>query len=1650
VDITMNGEFTAEIIGLEAADTVAATWEGVINHELVETTSGKVDIGKVSLLEGDLVSANVGADMFVDDDGPTVTVVAGASSLDVELDETVGAERAAEGETPDGNPDDDTGVLGKVTVANAFASSFTVTETPGTDLKDAGASSDTLSLVLLDGPLPGGSEVTTLTTNLSVSTGDDSDPTIVLVLSGGKVYGMIDGSTDPTSDGGNDVAFIIELSGTDPATADLITTLKLPILHDTDTTHDENLVLSLVDDDAILGVKRSNTLVDNDDDSDSDSDVLDITDDFSFDDDGPTVSITADDGADKDDILGVEFDETEGTPDRFNNDSNPVEVPDNNSDDDEQSITGFGSIVAGDIIGQLVTNSDDGDSLADLFNTPGGDSGQDGPGSLSYDFTFNLTEGGDPDSAVASNLTTTVNGRTVYLFLQDLNSDSRDELVGREADGSGDPDPTGAIAFFANIINPTSDTNAQIVVRQLLALDHGGTEDPSVHDEETILSTLVSSGDKIGINLEVTRTDVEGDEAKADATADYITESGSPVAFDDDGPIISVEPGVDDGEFDAIRLNLDETIDPDGNGIPGQDQDTYNPDLDGDGVEDDPETESVGLDATATTPNGDEDDPQPAVQPAPALTVGTATIIGSLATSPGDIGALFATPTPDYGRDEEFGTEVGDGRTDSLSFALIDGALGTVTTTLSVTELAHPDLVGLADLTIRLKEGANDQEILGFILGDGSIGGGDDYLAFRIYITDHTDLSLAQINVDHYLPIDHGNDSNYYDTEAILRTVLASEDRLDLVLTSSATDKDGDVDTDTASVAIVTDGESMFSFDDDGPKAVISEDIGTVAHDETDGVQGSPNDNPIQPDADDQAAALPTIIATYVTAYGGGATLMGWALSADPVVNADSTDFGTDGDGGVAFEIDVGASNDSGLTDLNGDPILLALDVPSGLVIGRVDTGGDGYDVTDPLAVILYLDGDEKLALAQFVPIKHAAPSDLTDDDEYLAMNDNSLIARLTATDGDTDQDVAEVDIGDKAIIIDDEPAAKPTPAPEPVFEDALGDGLDENAPPPASASVVSDFKADAVEAGADEPPSFALDTGADLTALIAAIVADNAGISAFESSGDAITLSFVTTTTTDDTLKAMAGGRTVFTWQLTPVGISTFTVLDALDHAPGLGTNDLVINLSSLMIVLDADDDPVDLNVAVFIVTDDVPELGTIDNLAVDFADGDTDSTPLFDPAHLALEEANGADTGPTFEIIAYTGDQIIGTTDNPIGPDLPDTVEINGVELTVTLENSATLVRYFNDTNDGGGTVGVYDELYDTQFYTYELTGGNAVFTVHTNPPPVFELYNFDDLPSGQNLFGMVGGTERAILLLGKDPDIEDDRNPATTDDDGEFTNQSQTVNSSKGSGFSETVVANTNNSFDQANEGLWMSFVLEPNPDFLATPAKDLTQTEADDADNIQFTDFNEVSGAFFQIAQTVGNSDAAVKVYAYDMNDTAFGPGGPFSLGGRDLVHALDTDEDQDGTNDPGSPTPDDGVAVMIDEIRVYAPVFLPDVADFSALVPIVEMDRTDIDDTETDGDVTVTWDGDAVRIEGLEAGMVVEWSTNGDLHDTALVDRVSGKYDIGFIGVAELNETPDQLFSFTDKVTDFDGDVDVASHDVLVDGTGSFDSGDFPV
>ena len=73
--------------------------------------------------------------------------------------------------------------------------------------------------------------------------------------------------------------------------------------------------------------------------------------------------------------------------------------------------------------------------------------------------------------------------------------------------------------------------------------------------------------------------------------------------------------------------------------------------------------------------------------------------------------------------------------------------------------------------------------------------------------------------------------------------------------------------------------------------------------------------------------------------------------------------------------------------------------------------------------------------------------------------------------------------------------------------------------------------------------------------------------------------------------------------------------------------------------------------------------------------------------------------------------------------------------------------------------------------------------------------------------------------------------------------------------------------------------------------------------------------------------------------------------------------------------------------------------------------------------------------------------MVEFFT-ADEFDAFNIDYVSGKYDIGFIGRSEINETPDQVFDFTVDITDFDGDSATSNQfSVTVDGTGTFDSGE---
>ena len=72
-------------------------------------------------------------------------------------------------------------------------------------------------------------------------------------------------------------------------------------------------------------------------------------------------------------------------------------------------------------IGRLETDVTGG--LAVLFTLGGADGADGSGGALAYDFSFILTDPTVAPDGLATNISTTVNGHVVYLFLEDLDGD---------------------------------------------------------------------------------------------------------------------------------------------------------------------------------------------------------------------------------------------------------------------------------------------------------------------------------------------------------------------------------------------------------------------------------------------------------------------------------------------------------------------------------------------------------------------------------------------------------------------------------------------------------------------------------------------------------------------------------------------------------------------------------------------------------------------------------------------------------------------------------------------------------------------------------------------------------------------------------------------------------------------------------------------------------------------------------------------------------------------------------------------------------------------------------------------------------------------------------------------------------------------------
>ncbi|MFN4142923.1 beta strand repeat-containing protein [Aestuariivirga sp.] len=522
-----------------------------------------------------------------------------------------------------------------------------------------------------------------------------------------------------------------------------------------------------------------------DGDGDKVSSSADVGSQVKFEDDGPSVTtgVSTSTGLN---AFAVNMDETTGA-DRYNtgeSESAPANVNDNTGSavSDPTGTTPFGSYTT------AVSGG-----LGGLF-TLSSNAGSDGQKSLSQSLSFVLTgavggkiattldvtqpaAGGNPDSNTGdATAFTPYADPSIYLVQV-----SAGVLEGRVDDGQGGYD----VALRITITNASDPANAQIKIEQFMAIDHGGSENPSLYDEVTSLLTG-SSGQSVQLQYSATITDGDNDTATDTTTIDFITSTNSPITIDDDAAVIDVT-ATGSTSLSSFNINLDETT---------AASDRYNT------GESESAPANVNDNTAFTAPDRTGTNP-----------------IGSYTTSvAGGLGGLFSM-TVDNGTDGESSV------TRALSFATVDGNGGTLLTNLDVTQPTaggNPDTDGNAgngltpysDPSIYLVK-VSDTVI------EGRVANGAGYdVALRITITNASDPANAQLKIEQFMAIDHGGSEgpSIYDEVANLLTATSGE-MVQLKLTATVTDGDGDVASDSATVNLITSTSSPISIDDDGPLA---------------------------------------------------------------------------------------------------------------------------------------------------------------------------------------------------------------------------------------------------------------------------------------------------------------------------------------------------------------------------------------------------------------------------------------------------------------------------------------------------------------------------------------------------------------------------------------------------------------------------------------------------------------------------------------------------------------------------------------------------------------------------------------------------------------------------------------------------------------
>ena len=705
-------------------------------------------------------------------------------------------------------------------------------------------------------------------------------------------------------------------------------------------------------------------------------------------------------------------------------------------------------------------------------------------------------------------------------------------------------------------------------------------------------------------------------------------------------------------------------------------------------------------------------------------------------------------------------------------------------------------------------------------------------------------------------------------------------------------------------------------------------------------------------------------------ANGGAESEVAPSLGKVTVLAADlftsTSSFGTDGPDSTSQAYSLvltgGAGADSGIDDTaTGANVLLYYDGND--VVGRAGSAAG--------AIVLRISIDAATGATSLDLLRAVVHGDPTDPDEADTPDSiaaGMVAARLTIHDGDHDAAQADADLGPAIKIEDDGPSA--TLDLKLGAEVRIDESLGENPGEDESGSLGSVTVAAA--SLFDSTTAYGQD-GAGTSALSYSLVLSSAGVDS--GMDDTATGSNVLLYYDGNDIVGRAGSAIgAIDYRISinaTTGALTLTQYAGMAHGDPTDPDeaDTALSLPASLVtarltVTDGDGDSAhdDVDIGPILkFEDNGPAVGPINDGLVDFVSGDSVTNSLGGDI--------GADvkTGP-YTITAFTSSVSLGAFD------------VHGI-----LNGDATQVSYWADT---GGN-GIFGDAGDTEYYRLSLDQAGAgayTFEVLTAPQPP-RVFNFDNLPSGQNLFGVIGDLDEGLLVIGQFPILKS----ATNDN---YSNASNTISTSQG-GDGATIGVN-NQMFDPG-DGAYFTFVHDPDPRYLSGIPGGLDQNEADRAGNIQFDGRTEVGGAYLVISQIQANSSPALKLKAFDGND---------SLEGRTFV---------EGGGLGG------GTVEAITQIVVK-----------NAGGTIVQ--TINAPTADADGFYNVT---------GLDAGYRVEWTT-ANPHDQVLVVAVSGKFDIGEFGTLQSAQIPDQLFDFTVQATDGDGDQSSSSFSIGVDGTGIYD------